>query len=116
MFCETFDCLLGTFFAQVMVMSAGQRTYLLNRNIDKTDVNVDSLEEEYRSGDKLEAVYADEEDYPRAQMTDVEQQTTTAASRKRPRVKAKDRTKSRKREKPKAIGPKLSNLSRLRDI
>lgn len=100
---------------QVMVMSAGQRNVLLNRNMEelrKTDINLDSFDdsEEFRADTKSEADYDDEEDL---RPSDIVDQTSTA-SPKRTKVRGK-RPKARKRLKQKTIESKLNNLALLRD-
>jgi hypothetical protein len=107
---------------QVMVMSAGQRTYLMSRNdeggieaLRKANDNFDNTSSDVFGADDDETQRdyppEDYEAYPQA--SDKEEQTSTAH---RTRIRTKNKTKS-KRYKSKAhatqssIGPKLKNLS-----
>jgi hypothetical protein len=106
---------------QVMVMSAGQRTYLINRNRDDDDVNeaLRNANENFDNAslDELEADEETQRDYPQGDYgaypaaSDKEEQTsTTLRTRIRTKNKSK-RYKSKAHATQSSIGPKLKNLS-----
>jgi hypothetical protein len=106
---------------QVMVMSAGQRTYLINRNLDGVNEALRNANDNFdnANSDELEADDETQRDYPPEDYgayppaADKEEQTSTTIHR---RIRTRNKSKS-KRYKSKAhatqssIGPKLKNLS-----
>lgn len=104
---------------QVMVMSAGQRTYIINRNDDGEELRNANDNFDNASLDELEADDETQRDYPPEDYeayppaSDKEVQTSTTL---RTRIRTKNKSKS-KRYKSKAhatqssIGPKLKNFS-----
>lgn len=102
---------------QVMVMSAGQRTYIMNRNVDGEELRNANDNFDNASLDELEADDETQRDYPPEDYeayppaSDKEEQTsTTLRTRIRTKNKSK-RYKSKAHATQSSIGPKLKNLS-----
>lgn len=107
----------GTIF-QVMVMSAGQRAVLINRNIDGVNEELRNANDNFDNAslDELEADDETQRDYPPEDYgayppaSDKEEQTsTTLRTRTKNKGKSK-RYKSKAHATQSSSGPKLKNL------
>lgn len=105
---------------QVMVMSAGQRTVLINRNDDGVNEGFRNANDNFDNASLDEAEVDDEtqRDYPPEDYgayppaSDKEQTSTTLRTRIRTKNKGKSkRYKSKAHATQSSIGPKLKNLS-----